>query len=185
LLRGRLVAKRLLCALLPGCTPLELSVLPDEAGAPVVWREGRRLAWSLSISHTSGLAAAAAVELPGAVGIDVERVIESPRLIAEDYLTADERHLAGADGALGVTRVWCVKEAVLKAVREGLRLPASAVVVAGFGAEAENGWRRVELARWPGGDEMRGWVREIEGAVLAVAGVGAGAGEVSGGVGRV
>jgi hypothetical protein len=32
LLRGRLVAKRLLCALLPGCTPLELSVLPDEPG---------------------------------------------------------------------------------------------------------------------------------------------------------
>jgi 4'-phosphopantetheinyl transferase EntD len=109
LLRGRLVAKRLLCALLPGCTPLELSVLPDEAGAPVVWREGRRLAWSLSISHTGGIAAAAAVEHPGAVGIDVERVIESPRLIAEDYLTADERHLAGADGALGVTRVWCVR----------------------------------------------------------------------------
>jgi hypothetical protein len=84
-------------------------------------------------------------------GIDVERVVESPRLIAEDYLTAEERHLAGADGALGVTRVWCVKEAVVKAVRKGLRLPASAVVVAGFGAEAENGWRRVKLARWPGG----------------------------------
>jgi hypothetical protein len=74
-----------------------------------------------------------------------------------------------------------VREAVLEAVREGLRLPASAVVVAGIGAEGLDGWRRVELARWPGGERMGGWVRELEGAVLSVAG----AGEVPGALVRV
>jgi hypothetical protein len=90
-----------------------------------------------------------------------------------------------SSGALGVTRIWCVKEAVLEAEREGLRLPASAVMVAAFGSEVGNGWGSVHLARWPGGDEMHAWVCEIEGAVIAVAAAGTVADEVPGVVVRV
>jgi hypothetical protein len=57
-----------------------------------------------------------------------------------------------------------VEDAALEAVREGLRLPASAVVLAAFGSEAVDGWRRVERRGGPGGRDARVGARARPGA---------------------
>ncbi|MGG1954109.1 4'-phosphopantetheinyl transferase family protein [Ralstonia solanacearum] len=85
-----------------------------------------------SLSHTHGLALIA-VSSVGAVGVDVERVVDTVDvhgLAASVFAEPESRHLAGLDAAaarLGFFRLWVRKEAYVKArgigLADGLREP--------------------------------------------------------------
>ncbi|MCU0691411.1 MAG: 4'-phosphopantetheinyl transferase superfamily protein [Polyangiaceae bacterium] len=158
--RGRWVAKQLLADRFPELAGF--AVLPSDGGVPEAYDDGLRpLPVSVSISHSDEYAAAALVDSPGRVGIDVEGWIQAPDMIAGDYFTQCEQAWCAGEQRR-VTGVWSLKEALLKAVGEGLRWPLTAVEVRRW--EDAVGWceARVNCG-------LRGWVRFEAGGAVAVA----------------
>jgi 4'-phosphopantetheinyl transferase len=171
--RGRWIAKHLLAAGRPGSRPDDYVILPDTLGAPVVYDDSLTvLPVSLSISHTAGLAAAAVGEEPARVGVDVERLIDEPTAIVEEYFTREERALCSGSGGGAIraraTAIWSVKEALMKAMGEGLRIPAQAVGVTAL-SEERDGWAKAEVFVRPGDPVPRAWVRMRHDHVLVLA----------------
>jgi 4'-phosphopantetheinyl transferase EntD len=138
-LAGRLAAKAALARLVSRVVrPDRIEVLPAAGGGPVVRIGGEQAAGPLevSISHTRHLAAAVAYDRrrSGAVGIDVEVCDQTIDPALLDTFTDEERRaiLACDDSARHLCTLWfwTAKEAALKAVRQGLRLPLTAVRLA-------------------------------------------------------
>lgn len=111
----------MLLARLTGMAPSAMAVVRSPAGRPSLAGGGP----DFNISHTGGWVAAA-VTPDGYVGVDIER--ERPceiwDRIAPDFLHPDElvlwRRGAPATRAAEALRLWCLKEAILKAGGEGL-----------------------------------------------------------------
>jgi phosphopantetheine--protein transferase-like protein len=80
----------------------------------------------VSIAHKAGraVALAAASESLAGVGIDIESVKEQPGSFVESAFSPSERALVATarddERALAMTRIWCAKEAVGKALGWGL-----------------------------------------------------------------
>lgn len=140
-LLGRWTAKELVRTVLATefdvqAAPADVVILADPDGAPFVTlaRAGATLLpgrqpWSLSISHSHGVAfCALIINQEGdahAIGADIEFIEPRAGNFVSDFFTADEMALvrqATADRDALVTAVWSAKEAVLKALRTGLRL---------------------------------------------------------------
>ena len=115
----------------------DVVIMADADGAPFValatdtgaLPQGRQ-PWSLSISHSQGVAFCALMlnqeGAAHAIGADIEFIEPRADNFVRDFFTADEMALVrqaspGGYDAL-VTAVWSAKEAVLKALRTGLRL---------------------------------------------------------------
>jgi 4'-phosphopantetheinyl transferase len=151
-LLGRWTAKRLYqrCPVAHPELPMRaLSVANDPDGAPYLLVDGEgRLPLSLSISHRHEHAfCALASSSLCAVGADVERVEPRDPIFAHDFFTPSECALVSRCPApfrdTLVTILWSAKEAVLKALRYGLRADTRQVQI-GYMAE----FRMVPL---PGG----------------------------------
>jgi len=148
---GRWTSKRLLQSVLAaeGEPPLPLASMligNDPDGAPyAAWAglgtdagEPQRMPVSLSISHSNGVALCAVADLQQmagvTVGADLERVEPREPPFVSDFFAADEialiRSVEGdrAEYDRMVTAIWSAKEAVLKALREGLRIDTRAVI---------------------------------------------------------
>ncbi|MFH0824452.1 MAG: 4'-phosphopantetheinyl transferase superfamily protein, partial [Pseudomonadota bacterium] len=86
-------------------------------------RPGEAVA-AVSISHSNGVAMAAASTEPGFVGlgVDVEKVEERADSWVQDYFTGEEIAIAGRsdDRPRTLTAIWALKEAALKAIGTGL-----------------------------------------------------------------
>lgn len=88
----------------------------------------------LSVSHSGDWVVVAAGRC-GAVGVDVERIsptVDHTGVARIAFAAAEATHLAGLspeDRAAAFTRYWTRKEAVAKALGEGLRTPLSAIEV--------------------------------------------------------
>jgi phosphopantetheinyl transferase len=147
-LLGRWTAKQLLRRSLESYRDLALSAIDigvDPDGAPYLSVQGEgRLPASLSISHRAGRAVCAlSPALSPSIGVDLERVEPRSKAFVEDFYTAGEAARAWARAPevrdTLITAMWSVKEAVLKAFREGLRVDTRAVEVqhvAGLEADA-------------------------------------------------
>lgn len=129
-LLGRLTAKQLLQVFLQDemgqSLPLDQIVIDnDSEGAPFASMNEERLACSLSISHSNG-AALCAVHPSVTVGADMERIETRDWSFVRSYFTPSE--IVQVEDALPEQRdllstaIWSGKEAVLKVLREGLRL---------------------------------------------------------------
>jgi phosphopantetheine--protein transferase-like protein len=131
-LTGRIALKksvRRLLATSDGQAPAlkKIRIVPDAQGKPAAelsHRPGVPVA-ELSLSHSNGLAIAAAAA-PGlfeGLGVDLEKVAPRSDAWINDYFTEDEIRAAGDDDSrwLEFTRMWCLKEAALKALGTGLR----------------------------------------------------------------
>jgi acyl transferase domain-containing protein/NAD(P)H-dependent flavin oxidoreductase YrpB (nitropropane dioxygenase family)/phosphopantetheinyl transferase/NAD(P)-dependent dehydrogenase (short-subunit alcohol dehydrogenase family)/acyl carrier protein len=130
-LAGRVAAKRSVQRLLTaseGTTPpgKSIRIIQDDQGKPSVEltdKPGTQIG-DVSLSHSNGLAMAAAAD-PQAfegLGVDMEKIeVRSEAWIA-DYFTDQEIGIAGStdDRWLNFTRMWCLKEAALKAMGTGL-----------------------------------------------------------------
>jgi 4'-phosphopantetheinyl transferase len=141
---GRWTAKQLLQRTLAAedwtLLPQQIVIDNDPDGAPFasLMEQDRvaRLPWSLSISHSHGLAFCAVhpAEEEGihyAIGADLEFIEAREDNFVRDYFTPDEMALAAQASpraqAAVVTAVWSAKEAVLKALRTGLRLDTRSI----------------------------------------------------------
>lgn len=148
----------------------EAVVLAAPSGAPEAHVGGRPAPFVLSITHSHGLAAAALAPDGVRLGLDLERIEARPSSFLEDWFTPSERAFVGAspagEAALRATLVWSAKEAVMKALREGLRIAPRDVETAPAPGPADGLWRRF-AARGPGSAEWSGWWRADEGFVLS------------------
>ncbi|MFA6029318.1 MAG: 4'-phosphopantetheinyl transferase superfamily protein [Elusimicrobiota bacterium] len=123
-LSGRLAAKRLVCALLAekgrSDRLCEVAILNRRDGSPYAALPGDPEAGApfLSISHGPGGAVAAAAPANGRVGVDVERVAERPQSFLTIFAHPSER--PALDTPQAQTRLWTLKEAVLKLLTLGL-----------------------------------------------------------------
>jgi len=173
-LLGRWAAKRALVLAGAAAGELDVSVLASPSGAPEAFVLGRPAPYTLSLTHSHGVAVAALGPAGTRLGVDLELVEERPEGFLADWFTGAEQGFvasAGADAGeagLRATLVWSAKEAVMKALREGLRIPPKAVEVAAEAGPADGAFRRFE-ARGPGGERWRGWWRAEGGFVLACA----------------
>ena len=169
-LLGRFAAKKVF--LLAGVVSREEDavIVAAASGAPEAHVGGRPAPFVLSITHSHGHAAAAIVPAGARLGVDLERIEPRGGSFLEDWFTPFERgFVEGApagEAALRATVVWCSKEAVMKALREGLRIAPRDVEAAPAPGPADGSWRRFG-ARGPGPSEWSGWWRAEDGFVLA------------------
>ncbi len=152
-------------------------IVQDDLGKPSahLGHKPRILVGDLSLSHSNGLVLAAAAA-PGefvGLGVDMEKVEPRSEAWVQDYFTEDEIGAAGSDDArwARLTRMWCVKEATLKAFGTGLRFDLRDV---GVSSLDDSGRVVVELSNqaarhWEehGSGSIEARVEEKDGLALA------------------
>jgi len=147
-LAGRIALKRTVQRLTATCgTPEprlnEIRVIQDRDGKPIAELHGRpgEEACLVSLSHSNGLAVAMASANDGiaGLGVDIEKVESRSESWVNDYFNSDEIRAAG-DGQrrwAQLSKMWCLKEAALKALGTGLKfdlkeIDTSVIDPAGF-----------------------------------------------------
>ena len=170
---GRIAAKRAVARALGLDDPTRIELVPVSSGAPqLVLRGGdgsrRSAALTLSVSHRSGRAAAAATSDPGGLGIDLELADQVQAAHAGYYLSVAEQQLARR---YSLTDLWTLKEAAWKALRCDDALPFTALELRGDALgriRAVRLWGAVRPARatvlrpWPGYVLALVWVPETK-----------------------
>ena len=152
-LSGRLAAKKLIVTCVPDMENVpfaQITIANSAAGAPYARTADKILPIQLSISHREGWAAAAVSLNTGiSQGIDLEWVEDHPVSFYEDFFTADEVRALGEYAAKQRAWVgslmWSAKEAVLKALGQGLRMDTRAVEVLRIAESKGDGWGEIEL----------------------------------------
>lgn len=182
-LLGRVTAKQLVQSYLNnthGAAPTldRISIAADADGAPYGMLDGARLPPSLSISHSHATALCALSDEPGVnVGADIEFVEARDPAFLRDFFTEREQAWAAASAEpdVATTLLWSAKEAVLKALREGLRIDTKQleITVPPFAAPPAE-WAEIAVtltpelaARFPG--TWSTWWRGRPGFVLTLA----------------
>ncbi|MFG0334774.1 MAG: 4'-phosphopantetheinyl transferase family protein [Maioricimonas sp. JB049] len=88
--------------------------------APRVSIDGRWLNWSLTVSHTESIVAAAlSTDGTRPVGIDVTDLAAGTNAALLLWLTSAEQEVAADRGIDGTVHLWCLKEAAFKALAGG------------------------------------------------------------------
>ena len=132
-LAGRRAAKNALCLLAPGIAARDISVLPGLLQQPVACVPGRS---NLQVTLAHAGTAAVAIAHPEAcpIGVDLERAAPEQQSALGEQTTPRERALAQAvlpyDEHQRLLLLWCLKEALSKALRCGLTVPFSLLEVA-------------------------------------------------------
>lgn len=169
---GRWTAKRAVAAWLrSGESPAafaRIEVCAAASGKPEVFLEGQPAGFSISISHSAGVAACAVAPAGTALGCDLEAIEPRSDAFVRDYFTAAEtvavEQAAEGERRLLVNLIWSAKESALKALGEGLRLDTRAVEVSAD-APPEAGWARLRVRLQPDGRILEGWWKAGEGFV--------------------
>jgi phosphopantetheinyl transferase len=113
--------------------PTDIEIDTDPDGRPVVRLDGAPV---VSVAHTDGVAVAVAA-CEGTVGVDVERLAAPPPGFATAAFGADElEELPGERREEWLLRAWCAKEAVAKALGDGLRGRPKALAVGAVDASS-------------------------------------------------
>ena len=132
-LLGRVAARQLLSTVLETTPQAVLLSVADDGAVEVEGAEG----FCLSISHTADEAAAAVAQR--SVGVDVERIAPRPERLHRFLLSEKERPLLASlplTTPEAFTLCWGLKEAVLKALRCGLRRSPKIVRLADIDVES-------------------------------------------------
>jgi 4'-phosphopantetheinyl transferase len=174
---GRFAAKTLLEAGEPTGDLARFEVRPAPSGAPLAFHDGAPLAVALSISHSNGWACAATQSGTEPLGCDLERIEPRSPAFLEDYFTQAEQAFVATgpqeERSWRATLIWSAKEAVMKALGQGLRLPPAAVRVAPASTPVSvEGWGSFSVLAPPAAMTLRGSWRVLGEFVLTVAGGG-------------
>jgi 4'-phosphopantetheinyl transferase len=161
---GRWTAKHAAAAAL-GVGYARIAVIATESGAPLALLDGVPAPVAISLSHAAGRGLCAVASPGVAIGCDLECIAPRRAAFLRDYFTAAERRQVGTD-ARRATLVWCAKEAVLKAIGEGLREDTRAVEVTIGGVQAD-GRTRLEVVH--AGRHFAVGCRELDGLVAVIA----------------
>jgi phosphopantetheinyl transferase len=102
-----------------------ISLDHDMYGKPFVKVDGVHHKTSVSISHSGSYIYVAASSEDISLGVDVERIRTFSETLLKGMLSKKERELLDAHGHLHDsvyhTKIWCMKESILKAFGTGLR----------------------------------------------------------------
>ncbi|BAU90124.1 4'-phosphopantetheinyl transferase [Methylorubrum populi] len=132
LLIGRYAAKCALAALRPDLDPRTLAIRPGVLEQPVLSGEGTANL-GVSLSHAGPVAVAVVFPEACPMGIDLERIRPANIALLTRQTTAVERRNLAACLAVPeaerLTRLWCLKEALSKALRCGLTVPLDLLAV--------------------------------------------------------
>lgn len=118
--------------------PADVEILPDANGRPLVqgaWQAEVSCDLMLSIAHTAGVAVAVVGDCTAGigVGVDIEHVGYMNSAVEAVAFTSQERQLLSSvrnrDGDEWSLRLWCAKEAVAKALGQGMVGGPQALVV--------------------------------------------------------
>ena len=128
-------------------SPSSFAILKKESGAPELFFEKSELNCQVSLSHRAGHAIAAVAPAGVAIGCDLEKVEPRSEAFLSDYFL--ERELAFlspiSPGEKDVfsNLIWSVKEAVMKATGQGMKLHPRKIEV----GEIENGrgWQALSV----------------------------------------
>lgn len=139
----------------------EIRIVQDEQGKPIAELSGQPgiQIGEVSLSHSNGIAMAMA-GLPGefrGIGVDVEKIESRSEAWAGDYFSEEEIVSAGNGDRrwAQLTRMWCLKEAALKALGIGLRFDLKDIRVASLDSSGRAVLEfRNEVARYM---EKLGW----------------------------
>ena len=168
-LLGRWVAKRALVLAGEAARESDIAILASASGAPEAFVHGRPAGVSLSLTHSHGVAVAALGPADVRLGIDLEAIEERTPGFLGDWFTPSERAFVAkaeaGEAALAATLVWSAKESVMKALREGLRVPPKAVEISPERGPVDGDWHPF-AARGPWEEGWRGWWRAETGFVL-------------------
>lgn len=133
LLVGRYAAKQALAVLHPEIDPRALAIRPGVLEQPILSSEGVRNL-GVSLSHAGPVALAVAYPEGCPMGIDLEWVrAEAVSVLVSQTTPVERRIAAGLAGseAERLMRLWCLKEALSKALRCGLTVPLELLAVSG------------------------------------------------------
>lgn len=170
-LLGRWVAKRALVLSGVAVSEEDVAILASPSGAPEAFVLGHPAVAALSLTHSHGVAVAALGPAGTRIGVDLEAIEERATGFLGDWFTPVEQAFVAAakegERAVAATLVWSAKECVMKALREGLRIPPKAVEVAPERGSADGQWRPFR-ARGPGREAWSGWWRAEGGFVLGL-----------------
>ncbi len=168
-LLGRWVSKRALVLAGEAVRESDVAILASASGAPEAFVRARPARVSLSLTHSHGVAVAALGPAGIRIGIDLEAIEErAPGFLGDWFTPAEQAFVAEAgagEAALAATLVWSAKESVMKALREGLRIPPKAVEVSPGRGPVDGSWRPF-VARGPGQAAWQGWWKGEAGFVL-------------------
>ncbi len=139
-----------------------IEIMPAASGAPRVYLGHTPASISISISHSSGIAACAVAESDLTFGCDLEKIEPRSESFVDDYFTEEEQSFLiqapFSDRTRLVNLIWSAKESTLKALEEGLRLDTRSVIctIGSRLSGSENGWYPL-IARAEGGRFFNGW----------------------------
>ncbi len=192
-LLGRWTAKRAIVGYLgesggDGAVPAEsdISIVAASDGAPEVMVADQGAPVGVSIAHSGGRALAVVGPRGVMFGADLETIEPRSAAFVEDFFTTAERAWVGSlgesDRAWGACLIWSAKEAVLKALRVGLREDTRAVEIgvpegvspgASFTGAADTGggmsrWHRVGARVVATGQRFEGVACVRDGQVLVI-----------------
>lgn len=133
LLAGRWAAKKALGLLAPDVAPRDIRILPGVFGQPVVSLPDRANV-QVTLAHAGRAALALAHPESCPMGIDLERARPETLSALNDQATPREREamrtVLPGDEAQRLLLLWCLKEALSKALRTGLTVPFALLEVA-------------------------------------------------------
>jgi 4'-phosphopantetheinyl transferase len=125
-LLGRWTAKRILLSFLENeglaLEMKDIFIRKAASGAPVADFGIPVQPCSLSISHRAGHAIAVVAPGDVRIGCDLELIEPRSEAFIADYFSDRERDLIRKDPPLFSNLLWCVKESVMKAAGEGMRI---------------------------------------------------------------
>jgi phosphopantetheinyl transferase len=133
-------------------SPLEIRVHRTEDGWPdPLDAQGKSLPVSLSITHSADrVFCAVCPAAEGTVGADMEWVEPRSDPFLMDYYTKREREDFQSledenQKKCAINILWCVKEAVLKAIHTGLRVDPQQIEVTSLDWSSQKAWRTAEV----------------------------------------
>lgn len=178
-LLGRQTAKYLLQAADPalmGTPPERITIANEPAGAPFVILDPAG-SWPgcLSISHREDAAfCALTLDAHVRIGADLEFIEPHSDLFVQDYLAPDEAahafSLPPAQRDLWAALAWSIKEAVVKALRIGLRVDTRAIQAEWNDTTRPDGWRSIRVhTQLPDTQGLCCWWRQEGNFILTLA----------------
>jgi phosphopantetheinyl transferase/acyl carrier protein len=147
--------------------PADVEILPDDKGRPVVggtWTDRIPSLPVVSVSHAAGTAVAVVAdgEVGLGVGVDIEHVGRMNQDVEALAFVPEERELLSSlrdvEEDEWPLRFWCAKEAVAKAVGQGLIEGPQSVIVKAL--DTHNGTVQISLA-----GKLARRVRDVDGSM--------------------
>lgn len=158
-LSGRFVGKSLIKAVVFEADSIllnQLTIQNEPGGAPYPQYNQSRLNGSLSLSHRDSFAAAAwCNDEDVTIGIDLEAIETKSTGFIEDYFSKGEAEvvltLPVEQRDVAASLLWSGKEAILKALKIGLRVDTRKLIIEVPDIKRKESWSKLTVLESPGG----------------------------------